>query len=137
MSNSQSWEFQSIPIDFEVFKALTARLKSSEDTYNSVLRRELKLGIESLTSERIEHGRPWNIDGVSLPHGTELRARHKGETHFGRVEDGALVVRGKRYASPSPAAIAITGTSINGWKFWEYRRFGSTGWSIIDGLRKK
>jgi hypothetical protein len=138
MGTGASWEFQSVPIDFEVFKALTARLKSPADTYNNVLRRELKLGETAITAvDSASPGRPWLVEGVTFPSGTEFRARYKRGTHVGRVEDGALVVNGERFTSPSPAAIAITGNSVNGWKFWECRRPGQTTWIGIDTLRKK
>lgn len=137
MATPGSWEFQSIPIDFEVFKALTARLTSPDDSYNNVLRRELKLG-EAVTSRTMgAAGKQWDVDGVSFPPGTEFRATHKRITHLGHVEDGALVVNGRRFTSPSPAAIEITGNSVNGWKFWECRKPGQTHWTSIDALRRK
>ena len=132
-----NWEFQSIPIDFEVFKALTARLKSPSDSYNSVLRRELKLGESATVAADPASGRPWVVEGVSFPNGTEFRATYKRVIHTGRVEDGALVVRGHRFSSPSPAAIEVTGNSVNGWKFWECRKPGHTTWTSIDSLRSK
>lgn len=138
MGTSESWEFQSIPIDFEVFKALTARLKSPSDSYNNVLRRELKLGeAPAFLAEGGATGKPWIVDGVTFPHGTEFRASYKRTIHVGQVEDGALVVNRRRFTSPSPAAIQITGNSVNGWKFWECRRPGHTTWTSIDTLRAK
>jgi hypothetical protein len=74
---------------------------------------------------------------VTFPTGTDFRLKHKGKTYVGRVEDGALVVQGQRFASPSPAAISITGNSVNGWKLWECRRPGEAAWTSIDGLRAK
>lgn len=137
MGTSANWEFQSVSIDFEVFKALTARLKSPSDSYNSVLRRELKLGESASVAADLASGRPWVAEGVSFPHGTEFRATYKRVTHTGRVEDGALVVKGRRFSSPSPAAIGVTGNSVNGWKFWECRKPGHTTWTSIDSLRSK
>lgn len=137
MATSLDWEFQSIPIDFQVFKALTALLDSERDTYNNVLRRLLQLGIAATSlSESSSRGGAWIVDGLQFPVGTEFRARYKGTVHTGRVENGALVVGGQRFSSPSPAAIAITGNSVNGWKFWSCRRPGQTGWVVIDRLRR-
>lgn len=133
-----NWEFQSIPIDFEVFKALTAKLESPSDTYNDALRRILHLSARQRQANgRINHEGAWTLDGVTFPPGTEFRARYKGELHNGRVENGALVVNGRRFESPSPAAISITGSSVNGWRFWECRRPGDSKWVSIDGLRAK
>jgi len=138
MGTSASWEFQSIPIDFEVFKALTAKLESPQDSYNNVLRRLLKLGDPKLSdASPAANAKPWVVEGVTFPAGTEFRARYKGRPYSGRVEDGGLVVDGRRFDSPSPAAMAITGNNVNGWKFWQCRRPGATSWVGIDGLRSK
>ena len=81
-------------------------------------------------------GKPWVVKGVVFPHGTEFRANHKGQVYQGRVENGALMVNGKRFTSPSAAAMSITGYSINGWIFWECRRPGETTWQIIKKLQE-
>jgi len=78
----------------------------------------------------------WITKGVQFPVGTEFRARHKGQTWLGRVEGGALVVNGKRYDTPSAAAVAITDNPVNGWTFWECRLPGQSEWKIIKALRK-
>lgn len=138
MGEPANWEFQSIPIDFEVFKALTSQLESPQDSYNDVLRRLLRLGDASPTrSPTALASKSWIVDGAVFPVGTEFRARYKGHNHTGRVEDGFLVVNGNRFDSPSPAAMAITGNSVNGWKFWECRRPGLSTWVGIDSLRSK
>ena len=60
------------------------------------------------------------------PVGTELVGRYRGQEVSARVvasddHDGASAVecRGKRYRSLSAAARAITGNSVNGWRFWQ------------------
>jgi len=133
MSGPGSWEYQTVPIDFEVWKALSAKLESPRDTFNQVLRRELGLK----TTPPSVDGRAWFIDGVTFPHGTEFRARYKGRHYIAVVRNGALELDGKRFESPSPAAIVITGSSVNGWKFWHCRYPGSSDWLSIDGLRKQ
>jgi 3-methyladenine DNA glycosylase Mpg len=57
--------------------------------------------------------------------GTTLTGRFKGQTYSATIveaEDSptgkAVEYDGKRYTSPSAAAKAITGHSINGWLFW-------------------
>ena len=77
----------------------------------------------------------WETNGVRFPAGTEFRASHKGRSYFGRVEAGALVVDGKSYRAPSTAADAITGTSVNGWVFWECKLPEESVWQLIDELR--
>jgi hypothetical protein len=62
---------------------------------------------------------------------------YKGQTHLARVEDGALVLNGRRFDSPSAAAMSITGNKpVNGWTFWQCRPPGQAGWKMIKALRK-
>jgi hypothetical protein len=65
----------------------------------------------------------------------ELRATYKGQTHFARVEDGRLVLNGEDQYSLSRAAFAVTGTNVNGWKFWEARLPGSSRWRSMEAFR--
>ena len=144
-----------IEIDFEVFKQLTMMRDTEEVTYNDVVRKLLNLSpsreVESAIVAAAHHTEPvrqvlqqrtlegpgaWVVKNIIFPSGTEFRASHKGKTILGRVELGALVVDGKRYESPSSAASAITGTSVNGWIFWECKKPGSTSWQMIKTLRK-
>jgi hypothetical protein len=46
------------------------------------------------------------------------RGRRPGGVTATVLPDGALEVRGVRYATPSGAAKATTGGSVNGWTFW-------------------
>ena len=78
----------------------------------------------------------WVSKGVRFPAGTEFRADYKGETHNGKVDGGALVVSGKRFDTPSRAAMSITKNSVNGWDFWECKFPGKTSWQLITTLRK-
>ena len=64
------------------------------------------------------------------------RSTYKGQTYLGRVEGGALVLSGKRFDSPSAAAVSITRNPVNGWRFWEARLPGQAGWKILESLRK-
>jgi predicted CopG family antitoxin len=128
-----------IEIDFEVFKKLTAMRKSETETYNDVLRQLLGLS----QSQRLEIAKEspaaaytWTSKGVTFPASTEFRSTYRGQTIYGRVEAGALVVDGKRYNSPSAAAVAITGNPVNGWIFWECKLPGKSSWQIIKSLRR-
>ena len=129
----------SIDVDFDVFKELTIRRKSEEMTENEVIR-EL-LGIQQYLRPKESKlteadGTPWVTKGVSFPHGSEFRTNYKGKEYLGRVQNGALVVNGKRYSSPSAAAVAVTGNSVNGWRFWECKLPSSSRWRSAASLRK-
>lgn len=131
----------SIDIDFEVFKALTARRETEEMTENDVLRSLLDLSPLHTKSSSPAHsangtGIPWIAKGVSFPHGTEFRAAYKGQQFTGVVKNGALVINGKRYKSPSAAAYSITGSGVNGWRFWECLLPGSTKWKVMASYRR-
>ena len=128
-----------INIDFEVFKELTVRRKSETMTENDVIRELLGLpdvrngaGIGDAAEAA---GASWVTKGVVFPHGTEFRARYMGRSYGAIVDNGALVMNGKRYTSPSAAAVAITGNPVNGWRFWECRLPGTDTWRLIANLR--
>jgi hypothetical protein len=127
-----------IEVDFDVFKALTARRPSEDVTENDVLRDLLRLPARKAPpaggSAPASAGE-WVTKGVRFPAGTEFRAGYKGRTYLARVENGALVLNGERFDSPSAAAMAITGKPVNGWTFWEGRLPGRTSWQIIKALR--
>jgi Protein of unknown function (DUF2924) len=128
-----------IEVDFDVFKALTARRQSEEITENDVLRDLLRL--PSQKTHAAGESAPasvgeWVAKGVRFPSGTEFRASYKGRTYLARVENGALVLNGERFDSPSAAAMSITGKPVNGWTFWEGRQPGRTSWQIIKALRR-
>lgn len=133
MTPSTNWEYQAIPIDFDVWKALSSRLESPQETHNDVLRRLLNIKSQVPPTA----GPAWLADGVSFPNGSEFRARYKGKDHAAVVRNGALEVNGKRFDSPSAAAFEITRTSVNGWKFWSCRYPGSAAWIAVDGLRQR
>lgn len=128
-----------IQVDFEVFKELTARRATEAMTENDVIRDLLGLG---KATKRTSGSTPtpnqlaWVSKGVSFPHTTQFRATYKGKQYQGKVENGALVVDGERYSSPSAAAVAITGNPVNGWRFWECLLPGTNQWKPIANLRK-
>jgi hypothetical protein len=131
---------RTIEIDFEVFKALTMRRSTESVTENDVLRELLGLSPARHTAMQPASGGPaagdWVTKGVRFPAGTEFRADYKGQTHLARVENGALVLNGKRFDSPSAAAISITGYPANGWHFWQCRLPGEASWRMSKTLRK-
>src|SRR5437867_4223192 len=121
-----------IDVDFEVFKELTVRRRSEQMTENQVIRELLHLSERPTNSKPASPsgngGTPWVSKGVVFPHGTEFRATYKGQQHTGTVQNGALVLNGKRYSSPSAAAVSITGNPVSGWMFWECLQPGTTKW---------
>ena len=127
----------SIHVDFDVFKAITARRPSENVTENDVLRQLFGLppAGETRASDTRHRAGDWVTKGVRFPQGTEVRAKYKGKTHVAEVQDGALVVEGKRYDSPSSAAISITGNPVNGWTFWEVKLPGQGEWKLMKAFR--
>lgn len=127
-----------IEVDFEVFKELTVRRTSESMTENDVIRSLLGLddpASKPTAGNETTGGNPWVCKGVAFPHGTEFRATYKGQLYSGVVAEGALVVQGKRFTSPSSAAVAITGNPVNGWRFWECLLPGRKQWKVIAELR--
>jgi hypothetical protein len=130
----------SIDVDFEVYKQLTVRRATEHVTYNDVIRELLGLA-QSAPAPSAAQGNgqsagDWVAKGVRFPAGTDFRANYKGQVHTGRVESGALVLsNGKRFDSPSAAAVSITGSAVNGWRFWECRAPGKS-WQPIESLRR-
>lgn len=128
-----------IDIDFEVFKALTARRQSEAFTVNDVIRALLKLpsqGTKAFVAPA-STADDWFCKGVRFPVGTELRASYKGAKHTGVIKAGKLLVNGQQAFSPSNAASMITGNNINGWRFWEARLPGQSKWQLLDVLRPR
>ncbi len=128
----------SIEIDFEVYKALTARRASEKTTYNDVIRELLGLKHPINHDQITSHNGSgdWVTKGVHFPSGTEFQARYKGKIFRGKAESGYLKLEdGTRHSTPSSAAVAITKNFVNGWTFWECRLSGDSHWKIIKSLR--
>jgi len=129
---------RTIEVDFEVYKALMLRRKSEEVSFNDVLRELLKLDTSSTSKAKVKIERtdkPWICRGVKFPHGTEFRSTYNGIDYTGKVDNGALVVQGERFDSPSEAAFFITGDEVDGWYFWECKLPGKSSWKGINSLR--
>jgi len=128
-----------IEVDFDVFKQLTVRRATESVSYNDVIRELLGLGQGKANAAKETSGpspEDWVAKGVRFPVGTEFRASYKGQVRTGRIEGGALAVNGQRYDSPSSAAVAVTGSAVNGWRFWECRFPGKSTWQLIESLRR-
>lgn len=140
-----------VEIDFEVFKALTSRLESESDTYNEAIRRLLGLPTSEsslLQGEFDVPGHPapatslspyaggvW-FSNVYLPNGTVFRATYKGKAYRARIQNSQWIDEfGKIRTSPSDAAGAISGTNVNGWRFWFVKRPQDEDWQRLDALK--
>lgn len=143
-----------IEIDFDVYKALTARRVHERHTYNDVLRDLLNLepalipeahpgSMQGVMTQVVDHfsrnliAPPGSFvsRGLHLPDGTRLRARYKGSLYQAAIVDGRwLDDGGKEHSSPSSAATSITGTNVNGLRFWEAMRPVDTEWRRLDML---
>lgn len=127
----------SIEIDFEVFKTLT-NLRATEDvTYNDVVRGLLKLPARPNAAPSKSPGKAWSVDSTSFPAGSEFRAEYKGKVYLGVAKDGKLEVEGHKFSTPSAAAMHITQTNVNGWRFWHCKLPGAAQFVLIERLRGK
>ena len=140
-----------IEIDFNVYKALTVRREHEGHSFKDVLRDLLELDPVQETDPPASHlesvtdalktglGAPgYHSRGLYLPDGTLLRARYKQRTCHGRIDGGQwLDDQGHVFASTSAAATAITGTNVNGLRFWEAQRPGERGWRRLELLRDR
>ena len=123
---------RTIEIGLNVHKAIEAGRVSLGETENDILERLLRTGgrpsIVEAQPRKKEPGRDWEKDGVVLPEGTKLRAAYSGQSLSGEVVDGAWVVNGRVFRTPSMALIhnVVTKdgrrTNINGWNHWDVKR---------------
>lgn len=133
-----------LKVDFDVYKAITALRESESMTENDVLRQVLGLTKKTEQQSDFEDIKKLvepllgslTVKGVTFPEGTQFRASYKGLIHTATVENGNIIVNGQRCKSPSKAAEAITGNSVNGWKFWECKLPSDNHWIAISSLRK-
>ena len=145
-----------IDIDFDVWKALTAKLQSEKQTYNDVLRSLLELESiqDPIPDPESPLGQAMNAApaiselarfsqlksgfysrGLFLPEGTKLRAIYKGQLYIAQILDGQFTEpSGNTHGSPSAAAKAITGNNVNGLRFWEALLPTGGNWCRLDLL---
>lgn len=129
----------SISIDFDVFKAITAKRDHAGVSENDVLRQVFGLPPAGAKPEGDRKkpqpkGSGWRSEGVTFAIGTELQHRFRD----GRVASATIVPNGVEYNGTvypglSPAAAAAAGHQANGWQFWEINTL--FGWKKADTLR--
>lgn len=125
-----------IDVDFDVFKELTNRRPTEAVTYNDIIRELLKLPKQKKNGSRSTRAMPWVVAGTSFPAGSEFISDYKGQSHSGVARDGKLELSdGHRFSTPSAAAAHITGTNVNGWRFWKCRLPSSSQFVLIERLR--
>lgn len=139
-----------IAVDLDVFKTLTSMIEAEGQDHNAVLREILRLDspveaeVESTIdriNDRLAHFSAATYDGffsrgLLLPDGTVLKARYKGLEYSAAIQNRKWInADGREFGSPSAAASAITGTTVNGWRFWEAKRPGDRGWRRLDVIQ--
>ncbi|MDP2646007.1 MAG: hypothetical protein Q8P24_13795 [Desulfobacterales bacterium] len=98
--------------------------------------------ILSLIGEKIayahwdESQKPWVIQGIHFDHGVLFRAKYKGYFYSAVVENGALVLKNRRFTSPTAAAFSITRqTHMDGWCFWECKLPEHDQWVPMSDMK--
>jgi hypothetical protein len=137
-------QYRQIEIDVDVNRWLESKRISFDQTHNDILRTEA--GLPSLsprsaaaagTSPNGESSGAWSAKGATLPAATRLRMSYNGKTFNGVIESGTWLVNGARYVSPSAAASALAGVSLNGWIYWEAQLPGTDRWQSISKFRSE
>lgn len=135
-------QYRQIEIDVEVNRWIESKRASFDQTHNDILRAEAGLPPQSPRSaaavnmpSNSDAVGAWSAKGATLPAGTRLRMSYNGKTFNGAVESGTWLVNGARYVSPSAAASALAGVSLNGWIYWEAQLPGTDRWQPISKFR--
>jgi hypothetical protein len=123
-----------IEISFDTYKQLTMRREHERVSYDDVIRGLMKLPPVGDAKGKPSDKKSWQYKGATLPHGTDIRCSYKGAEYAAKIDDGKWVQDGKVRTSPSEAAHAVTGNSVNGWTFWEARLPGEDRWRILKSM---
>jgi hypothetical protein len=128
-----------IDIDFDVFKELTNRRPTEAVTCNDVIRELLKLPKAAMSAKPTANGsKPWIVSDTSFPAGSEFMADYKSKTYSGIAKHGKLELSdGTKFTTPSAAAMHVTGSNVNGWRFWKCKLPGASQFVLIERLRGK
>lgn len=138
-----------IEVSLEVFKALTARLEFDGQSYSDLIMSLLASNSNLEPEGDVPHGgamtheaymRQADKGGFAsrnlwLPPGTELRAYYKQKEYRARIINNAWCdAQGYTHSSPSAAAKAITGTNVNGLRFWQALLPRERSWVRLEAL---
>jgi hypothetical protein len=126
-----------ITVSFDTYKHLMFRRRDENHSFEDVIRELMGLDVAPpVPAAAPVQRKSWVQDGVELVPGTELRFPYKGTTYPATINnDGEWVQNGEIMSSPSAAARAITGNSVNGWILWEVKRPGDNDFMKLDWLR--
>lgn len=142
-------QLRQIEIDFDIHQLIEMEKKGFDEPDWQALRRLLKLppaaNWPSNDLPPRPTGKPWEEDGVKLPHGTPVRMEYdRGKQIYeGVIKDGKWVINGRVFESPSGAAseLAVTkkgkSTKLNGWIYWQVKLPGETKWILLKDLRPR
>ena len=135
-----------IEISFQTFKNLTSLRASEEITYDDVIDEMIELTRNlprahkppKSAKQPTVKDKPWRVSNTSFPSGSEFLADYKGKSYSGIVAGGCLETSdGSKFTTPSAAAIHITGSNTNGWRFWKCKLPGASQFVLIERLRGK
>lgn len=141
-------QFRTTQIDFDVHKAIETERRGFAETDNDVLRRLLGLP-ESVAPEGASDtsisgaSGAWSRDGAILPNGTLMRMTYNGQLVEGQIVDGFIIANGKKFTTPSGAAMdnvrtkSGKKTSLDGWAYWNVKRPDDEDYISLSSLRKK
>ena len=118
---------RTIRISEQVYKEIAKRGKFGE-TPNDVLERVFK--ITQTESQSLRRS-------LFPPNHTECRFNRNGEYVCGKIENGELILSIGSYSAFSTAAKALTGTSLNGWLYWEIKLPNEDRWILADSWRQR
>lgn len=93
--------------------------------------------VKQKSSKNFVGSLPWVAENVSFPNGTEFRGKYKGYFYYGEVGNGALIIDGKEFSSPSAAAVVITRNPVDGWLFWYCKLPGQPSWMNSYEIKKR
>ena len=136
-----------IDIDIDVYKLIESYRIDLNETENDILKRVLYQNeypennsnfikeVNTLQNLFInKEGLFWK--GVLLKNGLKLRKLSKDKSYQATVINGRIIYNNQEFFSPSAAGVSASGTSVNGWTFWEYYNEEIDRWELLDNLRK-
>ena len=128
-------ETTQIAVDLEVYKAIEHERQSFNETVNDILRRKYQLNPREDKKPEYDKG-GLHVSGTLLRNGLKLRRSFKGSIYEAKVENNKIIYNGKAFTAPSAPAVEATGTSVNGWQWWEYFDENTNSWRVLDRLRR-
>ena len=127
---------ESIKTDSDLRDEIPSQQSSKKMSHGEVSETSFKMDrIHPKSSKNAVGDVSWVVDGVAFPNGTEFRCKYKGYFYYAQVCDGALMINGKKFLSPSAAAVSITRNSVDGWLFWDCKLPGDSPWVNICALK--